>query len=79
MVVAAAAAKAQKRELAEACWRAKGARRQVEESDVDGAGESNEPGTSEERRDEVVVVPARPRPRPKLITKPVNLEEVRPL
>ena len=54
-------------------------RRQVVHSDVDEAEVSHEPGSSEEVRDEIVVMPTRPQPRPKLMLNLVILEEARPL
>ena len=75
----AAAGKAKKRELAGTHRRAAVGRRQVVHSDVDEAEVSREPGSSEEVRDEIVVMPTRPQPRPKLMLSLVILEEARPL
>ena len=75
----AAAAKAKKRELAGTRRRAAVGRRQAAHSDVDEAEVSREPGSSEEVRDEIVVVPTRPRPKPKPMLSPVILEEAGPL
>ena len=78
-VAVAAAAKAKKRELAGTRRRAAVGRRQVAHSDVDEAEVSREPGSSEEVRDEIVVVPTRPQPKPKPMSSLVILEEARPL
>ena len=74
-----AAAKVKKGELAGTHKRAAVGRRQVVHSDVDETEVSRKPGSSEEVRDEIVVMLMRPWPRPKLMLSPVILEEARPL
>ena len=52
-------------------------RQQVAHSGVDEAEVSSEPGSSEVVRDEIVIVPMRPQPRPKPMLSPMILEEAR--